>query len=414
MRLASLLRRAVLATVVSTAVSAPPAAASSIVYIGSDGNVWLTSPDGISRYQVTNGGGWRSPSQADNGMIVAKRGGSFYRLTRSGQQIGQPVGGIGGDVPLLPGTTDRTTKFYGPYDPKVSPDGSQIAYWFVMDSPANPDGQLEDYVTTTPSDHFEGGPGMSLRTGRSPSWINDGRVLTYHPWAFGGANTSTWVPGGDSNNEQWWFSSPNGIMDDGELSPDGTKLVNTTATNGAASPFNTLWFWSLSGPAYTGQPPYSNPDPNAPPLPSLQCQNVRDSTVSSPTWSPDSRAIAYADQAGVWVENVPAAFDDQCSGMDEHLLVPGAIEPDWGPANVDMGDAPAFSQGGGTTGTGGTPPAAGGPAGGTSSKPATKPSAPKRRVTRCRSRRGHKRVRRCVKQHKKPAHSQHVHRKGHR
>jgi hypothetical protein len=343
-------------------------------------------------------------------MIVAQHGGSFYRLTRSGAQIGNPVGGIGGDAVLPPGMTDGTNKFYGPYDPKVSPDGTQIAYWFTLDYNDGTDpsgtghGHIDDYVTTTPSDHFEGGPQVSLRTGRSPSWITNSRLLTYHPWAFGGANVSTWMPGGDSSNEQWWFSSPQGIMDDGALSPDGSKLVNTTATDGAASPFNTLWFWSVNGPVYTGQPPYSNPDPNAPALPTIACQNVRDSTVSSPTWSPDSSEIAYADKDGIWVQKVPATFDGHCSGMDEHLLIPGAIEPDWGPADVNPADAPTFTHGGGGGGAA-TPPADPGGAGAPKTDPGTKPVRHKRPTTRCpKVKRGHKhRPARCPKPRKRHA-----------
>jgi hypothetical protein len=128
---------------------------------------------------------------------------------------------------------------------------------------------------------------------------------------------------------------------------------------------------------------------------------VRDSTVSNPTWSPDSRQIAYADKDGVWIENVPPAFDGQCSGMDERLLVAGEIEPDWGPADVNMHDAPTFTH---PTG-GGTPTQSGG-TGGNKPAPGSKPRTRRRPAKRCVKSRKHRRRHRpqpCTKPHRKHA-----------
>ncbi|MGZ8634512.1 MAG: hypothetical protein ACXWZZ_11765, partial [Solirubrobacteraceae bacterium] len=58
---------------------AATASADSIVYV-KDGNVWLTSPDAARQYQVTFDGGYSSPSQADDGTIVALRARQFVRM----------------------------------------------------------------------------------------------------------------------------------------------------------------------------------------------------------------------------------------------------------------------------------------------------------------------------------------------
>lgn len=126
-------RRTLLAVAVTAAAAlgvAGPAAADSIVFI-KDGNVWLTSPDGAKSYAVTSDGGYSSPSQADDGTIAALQGKSFVRMDPSGRQLNAPVAGMG--TPPVP-----ANDFFGPYEPRISPDGKRIAYWF---------GQYSDYFS---------------------------------------------------------------------------------------------------------------------------------------------------------------------------------------------------------------------------------------------------------------------------
>jgi hypothetical protein len=86
----NILRSLVIAAATTGALcTAGPAAASSIVYAKSS-NVYLTSPDGTKGYALTAGGGWSSPSQADDGTIVAVHGQDIVRLDRSGSRC--PIG----------------------------------------------------------------------------------------------------------------------------------------------------------------------------------------------------------------------------------------------------------------------------------------------------------------------------------
>src|SRR3954453_13147761 len=90
---------------------ASPAHASSIVY-AKRGNVWLSNPDGSKQYAVTSDGNWASPSQADDGTIVARRHTQLVRMTRSGRILGQ-VTALGGATTTNPAPSDAD-QFYGP------------------------------------------------------------------------------------------------------------------------------------------------------------------------------------------------------------------------------------------------------------------------------------------------------------
>jgi hypothetical protein len=331
-----------IALAVTSMLAAASASASSIVFV-KNGDVWLTSPDGAKSYQLTHDGHYFSPSQADDGTIVAGHGSTIVRMDRSGHLLGNPLPVVGGDTTTLgPSPKD---KFYGPLDPKVSPDGKQVAYWFweyanYYSGACNCiQYGLQSYTTTTAVDHLTSGPSNTIEEDRDPSWINNQRTLVWDPYFI--YQASTWVPGSDWHNRQWWFQYHDAMIRDGELSPDGKKIAAIAAISGAGSPYDHLYFWSTNGPAWTGNPPY-NEDINNPPevtQPTLHCQNVRDSDASSPTWSPDSTAIAFHDKDGIWVQTVPSNLND-CSAATEKLLVPGGTDPDWGPADVDMSQQP--------------------------------------------------------------------------
>ena len=120
-----MLLRTVLGAVAALLVCAGSAHASSLVYI-KDYNVWLANPDGTGARQVTTDGfkelPYESPSQADDGTILAGRGLKFVKLDRQGNQIG----------PLLPSILvgkPANALAVGPFDPKLSPDGHKLVYW---------------------------------------------------------------------------------------------------------------------------------------------------------------------------------------------------------------------------------------------------------------------------------------------
>jgi hypothetical protein len=101
---------------------ATAADADNIVFVRGD-NVWVAAPDGTHQAQVTTGRRFASPSQADDGTIVAiDDANMLHRLTQAGVPRNEPfltwLGLQGG------------SGFSGPYFPRVSPDGTKIAFGY--------------------------------------------------------------------------------------------------------------------------------------------------------------------------------------------------------------------------------------------------------------------------------------------
>ena len=109
-------------TAIACLAIAATAAADSLVYIKDD-NVWVAAPDGSQQRQLTTDGNptfpYRAPSQANDGSIYVLRDRSFLRLDRQGTVqakldsilVNAPPGAMG-----------------GPWDPRISPDGSTLVY----------------------------------------------------------------------------------------------------------------------------------------------------------------------------------------------------------------------------------------------------------------------------------------------
>ncbi len=101
--------------------------ADSIVYID-QGNVWSAAPDGSHKVQLTTGGQWHSPTQADDGRIAAVQGtGPIQVMARDGQPLHTIT-----TPPAKSG--DGGTFAPRPVQLSFSPDGTKIAYAYVANS----------------------------------------------------------------------------------------------------------------------------------------------------------------------------------------------------------------------------------------------------------------------------------------
>jgi hypothetical protein len=130
---------------------------------------------------------------------------------------------------------------------------------------------------------------------------------------------------GEDYNYVHWFDGPEDTGD-GELSRDGTRLATTFSYGSNLR----IEFFNVHGDAKTSIPDakyscaFDTPDPN----------------FGDPSWSPDSKSVAWQDSEGIETIGF-ATMDDGveyggtgCTSTGpSKLIVPGGTEPDWGPAD---------------------------------------------------------------------------------
>lgn len=320
------------------ALLAAPGAASadSIAYV-KDGNVWLSTSDGSRQYQVTTEGGYSTVSQSDHGRLVALRGDRIETFEPDGRAIN--VDGSTRYSILTPHSyTMPGTTFRGPFDPVISPDGMKIAYsWYYTQYGETPNcnpstgcqtvygRQGTNYISPDGRSPYDK-PGWTEQTGWvGPSWNQDGETLLSDPIQVGNPDVVISTPGDESNGIRGavltWFRDPTapGGLRDGEMSRDKTKLAFVTGEQA-----ETIFLYRAKG----GYPQVPE-----------NCYRLTDGVgrISSPSWSPDGTKLAFADSNGVNVLPLPDFSVDCGRPTDEHtkrVLIPGAANPDWGPADV--------------------------------------------------------------------------------
>jgi hypothetical protein len=328
-----------LATAVIVLACASSASADSIAYI-KDGNVWLTTPDGSRQYQVTTTGGYSDVTQSDDGTIVALNGVRLHRLARDGA--------VQADFATPVSSTSPGKSFWGPYDPAISPDGTKVAYtYYWLSQTTTPDcfppkclvALNEGGTGYTWSDRmtdWKTGDAIGYHSGwRHPSWVDNDMTLLANP---------THIPNhdvlldrisdggnGHGNMVMAWFSdvNDNPHMSGAEITRDKRKLAAQTGANDS-----TLSVYMIRGF------PSSWKDGNPIGSDVMRCYRYEGpvgGSYSQPTWSPDGANMAFADGAGLKIAAVPN-FASECT-LDgatptPGVLIPGATEPDWGPADV--------------------------------------------------------------------------------
>ncbi|MFA4929525.1 MAG: hypothetical protein WC558_13485 [Patulibacter sp.] len=362
----------VAASGIALLLAAGAASADSIAYV-KDGNVWLTTTDGSRQYQVTDDGGYSTVSQSDSGRIVALRGDRITTLEPDGSPI-HVDGSTRYDILTPHSYTMPGTQFRGPFDPVISPNGMKIAYtWYYTQYGETPNcnpslgchtvygRQGTNYISPDGKSPFDR-PGWKEQTGWvGASWHADGETLLSDPIQVGNEDVVVHTPGDDSTGlpgglSRWFFdsSAPGGLRD-GEMSRDKTKLAFVTGEQA-----ETIHLYRAIG--------------GYPALP-FACYRLNDAVgrVNSPSWSPDGTKLAFADATGINVLPLPSFADGCGTPTAEHtkrLLIPGATNPDWGPADVpparpiDNGGGGGGDHGGGTGDHGGGKDGGGGTSGG--------------------------------------------------
>jgi hypothetical protein len=337
------------AALCALAIAAPAASADSIAYV-KDGNVFLTTSDGARQFQVTFDGGYADVSQADDGTMIALHGINLRKLDRQGNVLADfqtPVS----DARPAPAKT-----FYGPFDPAISPDGTKVAYsYYYMTQSQNP-GCFPPTCYTTIN---EGGtgysysdrmtawdePGLRKHSGwRFPAWVDNTKLVLSNPTHLPNDDVVVDIPEGTSVGMlKSWFTDAvqnNPGVGGGDVTRDQTKLAFQTGENNS-----TLSLYSTAGVPSTFRDGEDDPVINP-----VVCYRYSGPTGGGefgiPTFAPAGNRIAFTESDGIHVADVPD-FSGGCTmtgaTQDPPLLIAGATQPDWGPADVP----PARQQGGG-------------------------------------------------------------------
>jgi hypothetical protein len=362
-----------------TCALATTADASSIAFVRGD-DVWVAAPDGTHQAQVTTGRRFASPSQADDGTIVAiDDGNALYRLTQAGVPRNAPFFtwlGLGGG-----------SGFSGPYFPRVSPDGSKIAFGFFHTEGLDPvTGTSETLggISYTWADHATDLHEFGLiRAGwTNPSWAGNGLTVSFFPGAdaLGGYTNVLWHEVGhktdpasdtDGTNAYPWFDDPEASY--GSFGAANRQLTSLAVGEGVGSVTSMrLYSIATAPPAAAAQ---DHP-------PRYRCTiDGGGNALASPSWSPDGADLAYQQGSDTYVVHV-GDLSQGCSGLGQARLVLAAAQgPAWGPADVGVTAgrptdlSPGSAADGGPAAGGGTTP---GPSNADTSAPATRISIPAR------------------------------------
>ena len=294
------------AVLLVAALAPATAAADSIVYI-KDGNVWLAAPDGTRQTQITSDGGYESPSQADDGTIVAVRktdengyhNRRLYRMDRTGHLLNPPVE----SVPV------NASTYIGPLGATVSPDGQRVAYFYFDNGPfgggGDPEVSISYSTRNTPIGEI-GNPGPYM----NPNWLDNNTLLLFSPPGYQ-YDVHTDVLG-SGQDPVWFGDDSDSIAAGGDVSPDGTRLVAGIDAH--------IHLYQLNGP------------PPAAPTPACQFDGPAGAFHPRPNWSSDGRMLTWAEDDGVHVATVNSLSpcDAQTSTTP---LIPGADSPFFGKAD---------------------------------------------------------------------------------
>jgi hypothetical protein len=314
------------------AAAAPAAHADSIAYV-KDGNVWLSTSDGARQFQVTTSGGYSTVSQDDSGAMIASFGTRLHWLGRDGVVRADFYTPVSTGPGAQSGGDGR--QWFGPFDPKLSPDGRKVAYhWYYrqIDGGCLPEYQTvcvymrqgtgyskPDGITSLDDPQFKSQSGWIY-----PTWTDEGNatVLSDPSPSIGNEDLviHTPYPYDGTSGMVRWANEPDVELHDGEFDPTHRKMAY------------------VAGESHERLRIYRTPEGLYPYFP-RGCYEFGDPAggrFDGPTWSPDGSKLAVAQGDGIYVADVPALTLDPCDqgATEMRMLIPGGRSADWGPADV--------------------------------------------------------------------------------
>ena len=321
-------RLTIVAALAALLLAPSAASAASIVFI-KDNNVWLSAPNGSNERQVTTGGDWSFPSQADDGTIMATRGTQLFRLNRSGNQLAPPI---------ITTFTYGAADWLGPVGDVISPDGVNQAYdGEILTSPiCDPIcTSANEFLTLWGSATTFSQPNQTLGQEDyvDPAWIDSSHLLLTSVGVLI-AQVATYTLGGGNNTEFQWFSDRGAqSLNDPAITPSGDKLAFIANVNDRLD--NEIRLYQTTGP-----PPEAAGDPAN--LPIDEC-NLGPNNFSSyrVSFSPDGQSLAYDAPNGIHLLTLTGW--PRCQGFTDKLIIPGGAFPYFGPADAGPNVHPSVS-----------------------------------------------------------------------
>jgi hypothetical protein len=281
-------------------------------------DVWIARGDGTGQRRLTKDGTattpYVSPSQSDNGKIAAGHGPHVVVMRQNGKVLKR--------LNPRPLTDEASHSLDGPpVQVAISPDGRLVAY--TLYSYGCPVGVPCDAYTATGitrSDRLTAASKYGQTYYWSPSWVGNRRTIQsggyLHQIAFKdlGAEPVHWF---DDKDVEEVGPGQSTDLEDAELSADGRWLG---AVRGYGDTATIAWY-SVTGEARQGTPP---------PVPDWLCVTSQLKGLAGPTFSPDSKVLAWQEPDGIWTTTLDAA-----SCPNPARLIPNAQQPDWSPARLE-------------------------------------------------------------------------------
>ena len=325
------MRRILLVAAVAATVSAPAAHAASIVYIGGDKNVYLTTPEGERTKQLTTDGAelpYDQPSQTDDGTIVAVGEGTEANDSMKFAYFLKPDGTLVETQPLpVPSGIVRIPAFTST---QVHPNGSLVLYDWSQ-SPFSGGvryansliGRVQSLDACAMRCHY-GWIG--------PRWIgSSGASVVLDPYLSDGVAVQ---PPSDADPAPWFSlgdtAAPSSVDESaGRLAVEVVDpQVGTILDVLIEDPPTGLVIAS-----YGGEPGSS--------FPTVDCSLAEFAPDPAfPRLSPDGKQLTWATPQGVFVSPTPTETQGGACTLQPKLIAPGGTRPDWGPAYVPQAQAP--------------------------------------------------------------------------
>jgi hypothetical protein len=317
------LTRSLVAAMFILALFAAPAAAVSVVYVGGDGDVHISPPDGSSQTRVTSDGTaqnpYRSPSQTDKGEIAAIKRTSESRSSGIFVFFFNADGSSARAPWLLPSTPGAPLSFVPITGGQIGPSGGP----FVYDHFYGPGlvGNGEYRVS------FVAAPGLTdpctincEHDVFNPRWIPGIAGAGFIDFYFGGGGCCTAVYVQTPSGAQPWVgfqNSADGDVDSFDVSRQGRTMVEFSADGGGPGEPASLQLLRNDTP-----PPGQ--------ITSLCLTENFAPAGAFPRWSPDGRWIAWEGTAGVFTSPAPVPQANGTCRLTPKLIGRGGSRPDWG------------------------------------------------------------------------------------